>query len=149
MTRNPVYSFFHTPGSLGPCILRLTLSVIFGFHACRKIFGWFGGEGWTATLTAWTADSGYNLPYVVAAAVLLLEALAAVALFVGLFTRLAALTVAVIMGASMILLPTTAGFTDLEYPLALVAMGLALLFCGGGAFSMDRGISSSLLPDVG
>ena len=149
MTRNPVYSFFHTPGSLGPCLLRLTLAAIFGFHACRKIFGWFGGDGWDATLPAWTADSGMNLPYVVAAAVVLLEGVASFALFLGLFTRLAALTAALIMGSSIFMLPTTAGFADLEYPLALTAMGLALVFSGAGALSIDRVISLSLLPDVG
>lgn len=149
MTRNPVYSFFHTPGSLGPCLLRLTLAVIFGFHACRKIFGWFGGEGWDVTLTAWTADSGMNLPYVVAAAVVVLEGIASLALFVGLFTRLAAFIAALIMGCALFLLPTTAGFSDVEYPLALVAMGLALVFSGAGALSIDRAISRALLPDVG
>lgn len=149
MSSNPIYSFFATPGNFGPFFLRMALAVVFFFHGTQKAFGWFGGPGWSETILLWTDDNGMNLPYVFAALAVIMEVLIALSLFLGLFTRLGGLGVCIIMGAAIFLMQNTAGFTDLEYPVIVFTAGLSLLFIGGGALSIDRAVSSNLLPVVG
>lgn len=127
----------------------MALAVVFFFHGTQKAFGWFGGPGWSETILLWTNDNGMNLPYVFAALAVIMEVLIALSLFLGLFTRLGGLGVCIIMGAAIFLMQNTAGFTDLEYPVIVFTAGLSLLFIGGGALSIDRAVSSNLLPVVG
>lgn len=149
MSSNPVYRFFSTPGSLAPLFLRLLLAVIFFYHGTQKLFGWFDGDGWHKTIELWSKPESGGVPYVFAATAIVLEVLISVGLFLGLFTRLAAAGVLVIMSGALYFFYAGAGFSEMEYPIALFTIGLALLVIGGGAFSMDRGISGALLPSVG
>ena len=149
MARNPVYSFFASKGSLAPLFLRLALTSIFVFHGCQKAFGWFGGEGWNTTIESMTDPANLGLPYVVAAAVIIVEPLVALSLFFGFLTRLAAFAVVVLMAGALVLVHAGAGFVDIQTPMLVLTSGLALLFFGGGYFSVDRAISLGLLPDVG
>ena len=70
---NPVSRIFSTPASLAPTVLRLALAAVFLYHGGQKAFGWFGGKGWTETLTQWTAADGLNFPYWLAALGVLAE----------------------------------------------------------------------------
>lgn len=149
MARNPVYSFFASKGSLAPLFLRLALTSIFVFHGCQKAFGWFGGEGWNTTIESMTDPANLGLPYIVAAAVIIVEPLVALSLFFGFLTRLAAFAVVVLMTGALFLVHAGSGFVDIQTPMLVLTSGLALLFFGGGYFSVDRAISLGLLPDVG
>jgi len=149
VARNPIYSFFASKDSLAPLFLRLALTSIFVFHGCQKAFGWFGGDGWTATITSMTDANNLGLPFLIAAAVIIVEPLIALSLFFGFLTRLAALAVTILMVGALVYVHTSENFLDLQTPLLVLASGLALLFSGGGFLSIDRGISSGLLPDVG
>jgi putative oxidoreductase len=149
VARNPVYSFFASKGSLAPLFLRLALTSIFVFHGCQKAFGWFGGEGWNTTIESMTDPANLGLPYVVAAAVIIVEPLVALSLFFGFLTRLAAFAVVVLMTGALFLVHAGSGFVDIQTPMLVLTSGLALLFFGGGYFSVDRAISLGLLPDVG
>ena len=149
MTSNPIYHFFATPRSLGPLFLRLSLAAIFFYHGMRKTTGWFGGAGWESTVTSWTSPDGLNLPYILVMIVLALEVALSVSLLLGFLTRLSGLAVAFIMAGSLYLMQQGASFATIEYPLLVVAAGLALVFTGGGTLSFDRGISKALLPEVG
>ena len=148
MTKNPVFLFFHSPGNVGPLILRLVLAGIFFYHGSQKAFGWFGGLGWQGTIESWTASLG--LPVVLGSSVILLELVVCLLLFLGFLTRLAGLGVVLIMtGALLVLGRSTMVFSDLELPLLVWSAGLSILCLGGGALSVDRGISKNLLPIVG
>lgn len=148
VTKNPVFHLFHSPGNVGPLILRLVLAGIFFYHGSQKAFGWFGGLGWQGTIESWNASFG--LPVVLGSSVILLELTVCLLLFVGFLTRLAGLGVVVIMtGALLVLGQSTMVFSDLELPLLVWSVGLAILCLGGGALSVDRGISRNLLPIVG
>lgn len=149
MSSNPVYSFFATPGNPGPFLLRMAMAVTFFYHGMQKAFGWFGGEGWTATVQAWTATDGIGLPYVVVSIIIVLELVLAVGLFLGFLTRLNGLAVALLMVGAIIYIHEGATFEKIEYPVLFLSAGLALVFTGGGWLSIDRGISSNLLPSVG
>ncbi len=113
----------------------------------QKAFGWFGGEGWVATLAAWHGAA--DLSGTLVGAFIVAELAIALSLFLGLFTRLAGLGVAVLMAVTLMVLKETASFDAVEYPMMLIASGLALAFLGGGVFSADRALSRGLLPDVG
>ncbi len=146
---NPVYSFFATRGSLAPFFIRLSLASVFFYHGVQKTFGWFNGPGWTKTLTLWTSAENYNIPYVVGALVLVAGLTVCIALLLGLFTRLAALTVVLIMGGLLIFTQEGASFDAVEFPIVLIAAGISLMITGGGYLSIDRAISVNLLPQVG
>ena len=122
---------------------------MFFYHGVQKTFGWFGGPGWTKTLALWTSAESYNVPYVVGALVLVTELAVCIALLFGLFTRLAALAVVLMMGGVLIFTQEGASFDAVEFPIVLIAAGLSLMITGGGYLSMDRAISVNLLPQVG
>ncbi|MBE2204267.1 MAG: DoxX family protein [Chthoniobacterales bacterium] len=150
MTNNPVYHFFHTPGNVGPLILRMMTAGIFFFHGTQKAFGWFGGVGWYETITAWSSGAGLGIPTLVVSLIIICELLICVGLFLGFFTRLAGFGVVVIMsGALFAVSKTSPAFPELEFPLMVWSAGLALFCLGGGTFSIDRAISKNLLPAVG
>jgi putative oxidoreductase len=146
---NPVSRIFSTPASLAPTVLRLALAVIFAYHGGQKAFGWFGGDGWTATMAAWTAGDGLNFPYWLAALGLLAEVAGAAGVFFGIFTRIAALGLCCNMVVGIYTVHLAKGFggpAGYEYPFALAAMAFALVCIGGGRFSIDRAISRQLMP---
>lgn len=149
MSNNPVYSLFATPGSFAPFFLRMALAAVFFYHGSQKAFGWFGGDGWQATIELWAQAPGAHLPYVVMSVVIVAEVAAAIGLFLGFLTRLAGLSVFLIMGGALFYIHGGTTFDAVEYPLVLMAAGVALAFIGGGHLSVDRLISSNLLPVVG
>jgi putative oxidoreductase len=146
---NPVYSFFATINSFAPAILRITLALISGVHVGQRAFGWMDGPGWKASMAELTAPSGLHLPYAIAAVGLIAGMGAALALFLGFFTRLAA---CVVLGAVTLDIYTARwdqGFllsSDFQYPFTLACVAVALMFCGGGRLSVDRAITRQLLP---
>lgn len=150
MTSNPVYHFFHSPGNIGPFVLRFSLAGVFFYHGTQKAFGWFGGAGWQGTMASWTSASGMGLPAVLVTLVVAMELAVCASLFFGFLTRLAGLGVVAIMTGAMIALSANAhGFSDIELPAVLWSVGFAIAFLGGGALSVDRAISKNLLPIVG
>lgn len=149
MSNNPVYSLFATPATFAPFFLRMALTAVFFYHGSQKAFGWFGGDGWEATMALWTGAAGVHLPYAVVALLIVAELVAAVGLFFGFLTRLAGLCVFVIMAGALFYIHGGTTFDAVEYPLVLMAAGISLFFIGGGHLSIDRAISSNLLPYVG
>ncbi len=149
MIRNPVYSFFHTPGTIAAVFPRLMLAVLFFYHGASKAFGWFGGEGFPATLETMTGTNGFGISTLLATAAVATEIAIAPLFLLGLFTRLAALAAILLMGGALYFVHGGGAFTDLQLPLLVLASGLCLLFLGGGTLSIDRRISRNLLPEVG
>jgi putative oxidoreductase len=146
---NPVYRFFATINSLAPLILRLLLAGVCGVHVGQRAFGWMDGPGWRATLAQLTAPTGLHLPYAVAAAGIVAGLAAAAALFCGFLTRLAAGVVLLAVSLSVYSARWDQGFllsSDFQYPCTLGGVAFALMFCGGGRFSIDRAITRQLLP---
>lgn len=138
MSSNPVYAFFATPKSLGPLVLRLLLAAVFAWHGWQKILGGSDLSAEDLGMAAWTF-TGLGVA----------ELVAAFGLFVGLLTRLCALTIVAVMTGAITLVHAAQGLAACEYPATLLAAALALVFLGGGRFSMDRAVSGQLLPTVG
>lgn len=149
VSNNPVYILFATPPSFAPLFLRLAIGTVFFYHGAQKAFGWFGGDGWVKTIEAWGAAAGPALPAAVTTALIVAQLVIPASFLTGLFTRVAALAVVVIMAGELYYVSGGTSFDAVELPLVLLASGLALLFFGGGNLSVDRRISANLLPYVG
>ncbi len=127
----------------------MLLATVFLYHGGQKMFAWFGGDGWTATLVAWSSPDGLGLPVTLAGVAIVGEMLVAAAMFFGLFTRLVALGVMVIMAGAIVIVHAGEGISANEYPATLGMVAFALVFLGGGRLSLDRALSNQLLPGFG
>jgi putative oxidoreductase len=143
-----------TYASWSTFVIRVVLGVIFFAHGAQKVLGWFGGYGLKGT-TQFLSSLGIPLP--IAYLVCLFEFFGGIGLIVGLFTRPAALAIAVVMIGAIVKVHWQHGFFlnwsmtpgkghGYEANLALLAMAVACLLAGGGAWSLDRLLLGSLAP---
>ena len=114
-------------------------------HGAQKLFGWFGGFGFTNTMTYFTQTAG--LPWIIAFLIIMGESLGSLGLIVGFFTRLSALGLICIMVGAIITVHIPNGFfmnwfgkqagEGFEYHLLVIGMSIPLLINGGGKYSVD------------
>jgi len=139
-------ALFKTDDDSASLILRVMLGVVFFPHGAQKVLGWFGGFGLEGTLGFFTQTMG--LPLAVAALVIAAEFLGSLGLITGLLTRLAAFGILCVMTGAIFLVHLPNGFfmnwsgnqagEGYEYHLLAIAIALALMFKGGGRWSLDR-----------
>ena len=126
-------------------VVRVVLGVIFFAHGAQKVLGWFGGYGLKGT-TGYLRSLG--LPLAVAYLVCFFEFFGGIGLVLGLFTRLSALAVAIVMVGAIAKVHAPQGFFinwsltpgkghGYEGNLAFLAMAVACLLAGGGALALD------------
>ena len=130
-------------------VLRLMLGIVFFVHGSQKVLGWFGGYGFTNTMNAFTQKM--HIPFVFALLAIAAEFLGSIALLMGLFTRIAAFSIATVMVVAVGLVHWQNGFfmnwsgaqkgEGFEYHLLVIAIATALMIKGGGSFSIDKKIS--------
>jgi putative oxidoreductase len=130
-------------------LLRIALGIVVFPHGAQKLLGWFGGFGYTGTMGFLTGTM--NIPYPLALLVIAAEFFGALGLIVGFLGRIAAFGIAVnfIVVALMVHLPN--GFfmnwsgqqkgEGYEFFILLIAMAIAILIRGSGAWSIDRILS--------
>lgn len=128
-----------------PLALRLVVGAVMAGHGSQKLFGWFNGYGFEATANAF-AGMGLKPGVVMAGLAGGGEFFGGLLLILGLFTRLAALNTAVIMGVAILTAHSSAFFlpSGMEYALTLRAASLVLLETGGGALSFDSKIGQGV-----
>jgi putative oxidoreductase len=129
----------------GLFVLRVALGLVIFPHGAQKLLGWFGGYGFKGTMGYFTGQAG--LPGVVAFLVIVGEFFGSLGLILGLFTRLDAIGIAVIMlGAAWLVHRPNGLFMNwngnqkgegYEFHLLAVGMAAVLLVYGGGAWSLD------------
>ncbi|MCA8954126.1 MAG: DoxX family protein [Planctomycetes bacterium] len=134
-----------TDGGAAATALRLTLAIVMFPHGAQKALGMFGGHGWSGTMGFLTGTVG--LPSFVAAGVILLEFLGPILLLIGLGTRAVALGFAGLMLGAIATVHGSYGFfmnwfggqagEGFEYHLLVIGIALALVFAGGGRWSLD------------
>ena len=120
--------------------VRLALGIVFIAHGAQKLFGAFGGRGFTA-FTGGTAPLGLRPAWLWLSAAAFAEFIGGILVLAGLLTRLGALFIACVMFVAIFGVHWSGGFFNprgFEYPLALFAMALALLISGGGRASVDQ-----------
>ncbi len=119
--------------------LRIALGVIFLGHGGQKLFGWFGGKGLLATAGYFEGKLGLSPGLLWALLAGLAELGGAVLVLPGLFTRVGALSIAIVMSVAIVKVHWGAFFmpTGIEFAFSLLCSAVALLIAGGGKFSLD------------
>ena len=136
---------FQTNDNFSYWVPRVILGCVFLPHGAQKLFGWFGGFGFTNTMTYFTQTTG--LPWIIAFLIVMGESLGSLGLILGFFTRLSALGLICIMVGAIITVHIPNGFfmnwfgkqagEGFEYHLLVIGMSIPLLINGGGKYSVD------------
>ena len=136
------------PANTTALIARLAIGLVIFPHGAQKLFGWFGGYGFSGTMSFLTG--GANLPSFIAVLVILIESFGALFVFAGFLTRIAALGLLLQFLGVMFTIHLQNGFfmnwsgtqkgEGIEFFLLLIALALILLFTGGGRASVDAAI---------
>lgn len=137
-----------TDSDVGSLVLRVFLAVVFFPHGAQKVFGWFGGFGFSGTMEAFTQQM--HIPAILAFLAIMAEFLGPLGLVSGFLTRLAALGIMTNMIVAVPMLHWQHGFfmnwfgkqagEGFEYHLLVIAIALVLVIKGGGALSVDGAI---------
>lgn len=127
-------------------ILRIALGVVILAHGLQKVFGWFGGFGWDASMNYFTGHVG--LPSIFAAFIILIESLGAFLLIIGFAGRINAFLLGAVMIGAFFVDHIHNGFfmnwfgvqkgEGFEFDLLVWAMAAVLTVKGSGALSVDR-----------
>lgn len=125
--------------------IRLALGVIFVAHGAQKVLGSFNGPG-LAQFTSFPAPFPFMRPgWLWMGAAAFAELIGGILVILGLLTRLGAFLLFCTMLTAIIGVHWKGGLflpNGFEYPMALLAMSLALLISGGGMGSIDLALSS-------
>ena len=127
-------------------ILRLSLGIVFFPHGAQKLFGWFGGDGFSGTMNYFTEIVG--LPWMIAFLVIILESIGALALIVGIATRFVAASYIVLVLGMIFTTHIENGFfmnwygsqpgEGFEYHLLVIGIAMTLIYNGSGKYAVDR-----------
>lgn len=116
-----------------PLLLRIVVGLIFLAHGLKKIDGGMGAFGETVERI------GLPLPFVFAWVAALTELLGGIFVLVGLFTRWAALGLAIVMYVAISRVHQHDGLVGgYEFPLVLFVVAICLMLSGGGPLSLDK-----------
>ncbi len=132
-------------------ILRFVLGVVFFAHGSQKMLGWFGGYGFSGTMAYFTGMA--HIPAVFAFLAIAAEFFGGMGLMFGFLTRIAAFGISVNMLVAIATVHGAFGFfmnwtgtqkgEGFEFHLLVLAMTAFLIIRGGGAFSLDRAITTA------
>lgn len=138
-----------TASSVGLLLFRLVVGGLFVGHGSQKLFGWFGGFGFSGT-RSWLGGGQRLRPAWLWAAAAGLSELAGGALVgLGFLTPLGALGLiaAMLMATALVHWPRLwLAENGMEYPLVIIAGALLLILAGPGSYSIDALLGLSLAP---
>jgi len=145
-------ALFTTDRDFGSLIIRVTLGIIMFPHGAQKLFGWFGGYGFSGTMGFFTDQLG--VPSLMALLVILAESLGSLALLAGFLTRLSAFGIGASMVGAILMVHASNGFfmnwygaqagEGFEYHLLAIGMALALIIKGGGRYAADTFVAERI-----
>ena len=132
-------------------VVRVALGVVFFAHGAQKALGWFGGYGFSGTMAFFTQQA--HIPAAFAFLAICAEFLGGIGLILGLLGRVAAFGITCNMVVAVVMVHWHFGFfanwfgnqkgEGIEYHLLVLAIALAIMVKGAGAFSVDRALSKS------
>jgi putative oxidoreductase len=124
----------------GAFFMRLVLGFAMMYHGWSKVIphgGFHGGNTFSA-IDHWGHQVAMmGLPYWLGYVSALTEFIGGALILLGLLTRFAAFMVACNMIVALWKIAIPHGYGDAQYPLALLAIAVMLLFYGAGAFALD------------
>jgi putative oxidoreductase len=133
---------------VGILLLRALFGIAIAAHGSQKLFGWFGGYGLKGT-GGFFDGLGFRPGVLFAAAAALGEFMGGLLLVLGLLTPFGAAAVLATMIVAAVSVHLKNGFfvtkNGIEATFLYGTAALALLFTGGGAFSLDAEFGSSFI----
>jgi putative oxidoreductase len=142
---------FKTDNDVATLLLRLILGLVFFPHGAQMVLGWFGGYGFTGTMGFFTGTLHIPAPFAFLA--IAAQFAGAIALILGLFTRLAALGIAANMLVAVIMVHAQYGWfmnwfgnqkgEGFEYHLLAIGIAVVLIIRGGGKWAADTAVKDS------
>ena len=134
-----------TPTEFYLTACRTILGGVMLAHATQKVFGWFGGSGFSATIDSFRTHLG--IPLVIATFAILAEFVGSIGLIAGFLGRAAAVCIIAVMVGAILLVHLDNGFfmnwtgvgpgEGFEYHLLAIGLALPILAKGSGAYSVD------------
>src|SRR5258708_4247269 len=150
--------------SFGLLVVRVVVGLLLAGHGAQKLFGWFGGHGFTGT-TGFLKSVGFKPAGFWALLGSLCEFAGGLLLALGFLSPLGAIAIFASMLMAVFKFHWTKGLWStnggFEYPLVLLLLSLVLGFVGPGSYSLDAlfgialptalfwlGIVASIIIDV-
>jgi putative oxidoreductase len=128
-------------------LIRVVAGGVMFPHGMQKMFGWFGGAGFFGTIHNF-GQRGF--PAALVFLLILTEFFGSIGLILGCLSRIAAFGFVVDMTVGAITVTSKFGMfinwagkqkgEGMEFQFLMIAMTLAILIAGGGAFSVDRAL---------
>jgi putative oxidoreductase len=139
------------PADFGLLIARIVLAWIFIYYGGGKLFGWFNGPGIHGTSIYFSQAAHLHPGGLFAVLGGVIEFFGAIAVGLGLFSRLAGIALFGDMVMAMITITWATGINSHTAPpgyqlnLALAGLALVVAFLGSGRFSLDAEVERRLL----
>ena len=142
---------FQTRNDWTLTLIRVVAGGVMFPHGLQKLLGWFGGAGFTRTIHGF-GQMGFAAPLVFL--VIMAESFGALGMILGCLSRIAAFGIAVDMIVAATVTYNRFGMffmnwsgarkgEGIEFHFLMIAMSLAVIIAGGGAFSIDRALSGN------
>jgi putative oxidoreductase len=137
-------SLLRTTDDIAPTIARVALALFILPYGLQKSLGLFGGYGIEGTVGFMTS---LGIPAALALGAIAIESVGAVALLLGVFGRLAAAGIAVVMAVAAVMVHRASFFVGQPgggFGLQLLAIGLAVIVVvkGSGRWSVDAAVTA-------
>jgi putative oxidoreductase len=145
-------SLIQSRDSLLPLIARVALGIVMFPHGAQKVFGWFGGHGFTGSMTFFTHTM--HVPAPLAFLAILAEFAGSLGLITGFLSRIAAFGIACNMFVAIFTVHVANGFfmnwygvnkgEGFEFHILAIGLALAVMIGGAGKASIDVLLSRKL-----
>ena len=136
---------------------RLMLGLVMFPHGAQKLLGWFGGQGFSATMNSFTGSM--HIPAAFAFLAIAAEFFGSLGLITGLLGRVAAFGIASVMVVAIATVHSANGFfmnwygqqagEGFEYHLLALGLCATVIIGGSGARSLDLRLGGSCRADAG
>src|SRR5262245_8088328 len=139
-----MYTLLHTHADWTLTWLRIVAGFVMLAHGAQKVLGWYGGNGFDASMQGLTS---MGIPPPLAVVAIFTEFFGAIALIAGLLGRVAALGIAIEMVVAVLLVHLPYGFfmnwtgaaagEGFEYHILLIGAAAPVIVRGSGGWSVD------------
>ncbi|MDY7396085.1 DoxX family protein [Aureibaculum sp. 2210JD6-5] len=136
---------FSTSSGWAATVARLTVGLIMLPHGMQKMFGWYGGEGFTGTTNRFTEGMGY--PSIIAFLIIFFEFFGAIGLIVGFASRFMAFGIIILMIGAIAQVHRHYGYflnwhntmegEGMQFNLLMIGVAFVVMILGSGNLSVD------------